>query len=135
MGLESFFNPRSVAIVGASRQEGKVGYEILANMLEAGYKGKIFPVNPKADEIEGLKCYADLESIPEAPELVLVIVPPKIVPAVMQQCAKVGSKAVVIIIGVTKASISSFTPDTSSRHVPAKDSTSPRTSRWPSCTA
>jgi len=97
MGLDSFFNPRSVAIVGASRQEGKVGYEILANMIEAGYKGGIFPVNPKADEIEGLKCYADLESIPEAPELVLIIVPAKIVPTVMQQCAKIGTKAVVII--------------------------------------
>jgi len=97
MGLENFFNPRSVAIVGASRQEGKVGYEILANMIEAGYKGQIFPVNPKADEIEGLKCYSDLESIPETPELVLIIVPAKIVPIVMQQCAKIGTKAVVII--------------------------------------
>ena len=97
MGLESFFNPRSVAIVGASRQEGKVGYEILANMIEAGYEGKIFPVNPKAEEIEGLKCYSDLASIPAAPELVLIVVPAKMVPAVMQQCAKVGTKAVVII--------------------------------------
>ncbi|MBN2271362.1 MAG: acetate--CoA ligase family protein [Sedimentisphaerales bacterium] len=97
MGLESFFNPRSVAIVGASRQEGKVGYEILANMIAAGYKGQIFPVNPKAEEIEGLKCYASLESIPDAPELVLIVVPAKMVPAVMQECAKVGSKAVVII--------------------------------------
>ena len=97
MGLESFFNPQSVAIVGASRQEGKVGYEILANMVQAGYKGGIFPVNPKADEIEGLKCYSDLEAIPQTPELVLIIVPAKIVPAVMQQCAKIGTKAVVII--------------------------------------
>src|SRR3990172_1064993 len=97
MGLESFFNPRSVAIVGASRQEGKVGYEILANMIAAGYKGEIYPVNPQAGEIEGLKCYSDLGSIPAVPELVLIIVPAKMVPAVMQQCAKVGSKAVVII--------------------------------------
>lgn len=97
MGLESFFNPRSVAIVGASRQKGKVGYEILANMIKAGYKGKIFPVNPKADEIEGLKCYGDLESIPDVPDLVIIIVPAKIVPSVMQQCAKVGAKSVIII--------------------------------------
>jgi len=97
MGLESFFNPRSVAIVGASRQEGKVGYEILANMIEAGYKGRIFPVNPQAGEIKGLKCYSDLGSIPAVPELVLIIVPAKMVLAVMQQCAKVGTKAVVII--------------------------------------
>jgi len=97
MSLESFFNPKSVAIVGASRQKGKVGYEILANMISAGYQGKIFPVNPQADSIEGLKCYGDLESIGEVPDLVIIIVPAKIVPAIMQQCAKVKVKSVIII--------------------------------------
>jgi acetyl coenzyme A synthetase (ADP forming)-like protein len=97
MGLESFFNPQSVAIVGASRQKGKVGYEILSNMIAAGYKGKIFPVNPNADTIEGLKCYPNLESIEQVPELVIIIVPAKIVPVVLQQCAKVKVKSAVII--------------------------------------
>ena len=97
MGLESFFNPKSVAIVGASRQKSKVGYEILANMMGAGYQGEIYPVNPQADTIEGLKCYPDLESIKKVPELVIIVVPAKIVPAIMQQCAKVGTRAVIII--------------------------------------
>jgi len=97
MGLESFFNPKSVAIVGASRQKSKVGYEILANIMGAGYKGKIYPVNPQADTIEGLKCYPDLESIKQVPELVIIIVPAKIVPTIMQQCAKIRVKAVIII--------------------------------------
>jgi acetate---CoA ligase (ADP-forming) len=97
MSLKSFFNPQSVAIVGASRQSGKVGYEILKNIIDAGFPGKIFPVNSQADEIEGLKCYPDLEAIGEAPELVIVVVPAKIVPAVMQQCAKIGTKSVVVI--------------------------------------
>ena len=97
MSFDSFFNPKSVAIVGASRQKGKVGYEILANMIGAGYQGKIFPVNPQADTIEGLKCYPDLKSIGEVPELVIIIVPAKIVPAIMQQCAKIGAKSVIII--------------------------------------
>jgi len=97
MSLESFFSPKSVAIVGASRQKNKVGYEILANMIGAGYKGKIYPVNPQADTIEGLKCYPDLQSIGQVPELVVIIVPAKIVPAVMQQCVKVGTRAVIII--------------------------------------
>jgi len=97
MGLESFFNPKSVAIVGASRQKGKVGHEILANIIGAGYKGKIYPVNPQADTIEGLKCYPDLESIQQVPELVIIVVPAKIVLAIMQQCAKVGTRAVIII--------------------------------------
>jgi acetate---CoA ligase (ADP-forming) len=97
MSFESFFNPKAVAIVGASRQKNKVGYEILANMLEAGYKGEIYPVNPKADNIEGLKCYPDLESINKTPELVIIIVPAKFVPAVMRQCANIGTRAVIII--------------------------------------
>lgn len=97
MSLESFFNPQSIAIVGASRQKSKVGYEILANIIKAGYKGGIFPVNPNTDTIEGLKCYPDLESIPDTPDLVIIIVPAKIVPPVMQQCAKVGVKSVIII--------------------------------------
>ncbi len=97
MSLKNFFNPKSVAIVGASRQKGKVGYEILSNMISAGYQGKIFPVNPKADSIEGLKCYPDLESIGEVPELVIIIVPAKIVPTIMRECAKVKVKSVIII--------------------------------------
>jgi len=97
MSLQSFFNPQSVAIVGASRQKGKVGYEILINMLGSGYEGRIFPVNRKADTIEGLKCYPDLEAIGETPELVIVIVPAKFVLDVMEQCVKIGTKAVIII--------------------------------------
>lgn len=97
MSLKSFFNPKSVAIVGASSQKGKVGYEILRNMIDAGYKGKIFPINPKSDKIEGLPCYADLAAIGRTPDLVIIIVPAKIVAGIMQQCAQVGIKSVIII--------------------------------------
>jgi acetyltransferase len=97
MALKRFFNPSSVAIVGASRTKGKVGYELLRSMLDAGYKGGIFPVNPNTDTIEGFKCYPDLVSIGQVPELVIISVPAKAVPAVLQQCAQVGTKAVIII--------------------------------------
>jgi acetyltransferase len=97
MSLESFFNPKSVAIVGASRQKTKVGHEILINMIAAGYQGKIFPVNPQTQTIEGLVCYPDLESIGQVPDLVIIIVPAKIVPTVMQQCAKLKARSVIII--------------------------------------
>jgi len=97
MNLDSFFNPKSIAVVGASRHKGKVGYEIISNLLKAGYEGKIFPVNPNAETIENLPCFPDLESIGEIPELVVIIVPAKIVPDVMRQCAKVGAKSVIII--------------------------------------
>ncbi|MEA3224497.1 MAG: acetate--CoA ligase family protein [Planctomycetota bacterium] len=97
MSFESFFNPQSVAVVGASQQKGKVGYEILKNMIDAGFEGKIFPINPNAQSIEGLDCHPDLESLGQTPDLVIIIIPAKIVPAIMQQCAKVGVKSVIII--------------------------------------
>jgi acetyltransferase len=97
MDLEKFFDPQSVAIVGASSQKNKVGFEILHNMIQAGYPGKIYPVNNKADSIEGLKCYPDLPSIGDVPDLVVIVVPAPVVPAIMLQCGKVGVKAVIII--------------------------------------
>ncbi|MBN1796860.1 MAG: acetate--CoA ligase family protein [Sedimentisphaerales bacterium] len=97
MGLEGFFNPKSVAIVGASAKQGKVGYEILTSMLKAGFPGKIFPVNNKADQILGLKCHPDLPSLNEIPDLVIIVVPAKVVNDVMKQCAKIKVKNVIII--------------------------------------
>jgi len=97
MALEAFFNPKSIAVVGASREEGKTGREILANILADGFEGKVFPVNPKATEVEGLPCYPDLASIGEAPDLVVVVVPASIVPAVTEQCAAVGAGGIIII--------------------------------------
>jgi len=97
MSFESFFSPASVAIVGASREKGKVGYEILQNLLRSEFPGKIWPVNPKADSIEGVACYHSLEAIGQTPELVIVVVPAKVVPGVMKQCASIGVKAVVVI--------------------------------------
>jgi acetyltransferase len=84
-------------MVGVSQHKGKVGYEILANMLAAGYEGEIFPVNPQADTIEGLKCYPDLLSIGQVPELVVIVVPARIVPAVLRQCAKLKVKSAIVI--------------------------------------
>ena len=66
-------------------------------MIQAGYPGKIYPVNNKADVIEGLKCYPDLPSIGEVPDLVVIVVPAPVVPGIMLQCGKLGVKAVIII--------------------------------------
>jgi acetate---CoA ligase (ADP-forming) len=97
MSLEKFFNPDSVAIVGASQQKGKVGYEILTNLYKSKFPGKLFPVNHKSDTIEGLKCYPDLSSIGQVPDLVIIIVPAKVVPSIMEQCVQIGVKSVIII--------------------------------------
>ena len=97
MSLDHFFKPQSVAIVGASRKSGKVGYEILAGMLKAGFPGEIYPVNPTADQIQGLKSYPDVKSIGKTPDLAVIVVVAKYVPDVIKECAQIGVKAAVIV--------------------------------------
>ena len=104
MSLEHFFKPQSVAIVGASRSPGKVGYEILAGLLKAGFEGKIFPVNPTADEILGVKTCSNLRAIGESPDLAILVISAKHVPKVMQECADLRVKAVVIVASGFKES-------------------------------
>ena len=60
MNLDKMFKPESVAVIGASNQPGKIGYIVVDNLISDGYEGKIFPVNPKSDEILGLKAYKNI---------------------------------------------------------------------------
>ena len=97
MSLEKFFSPSSIAVVGASREKGKVGYEILANLVSGGFEGEIYPVNPKAEEIEGLRCYKSIDEIPASVDLAVIVIPAKYVPSVVEQCGRKGVKAAIII--------------------------------------
>lgn len=97
MSLNLFFEPRSVAVVGASQKAGKVGHEILASLVRAGFEGAIYPINPKSDQIEGLRCYADLKSIGQPPDLAVVVVPTTGVLAVIRECAQVGTRNVIVV--------------------------------------
>jgi acetyl coenzyme A synthetase (ADP forming)-like protein len=97
--LDRLFEPSSVAIVGASREEGKLGHEVLSNLIAAGCRGRLYPVNPKVDRVAGLACYPSVDAIPEEVDMVVVIVPARFVPEVMEQCARKHVKAAVIISG------------------------------------
>jgi acyl-CoA synthetase (NDP forming) len=94
--LKPFFEPRSVAVIGASRTVGKGGYNIIENLLRLGYRGNIYPVNPRAEEILGIKAYGDLSGIPGQPELGIIVVPPGAVVASLEDCINRGIKAVII---------------------------------------
>ncbi len=94
--LRPFFEPESVAVIGASRTPGKGGYNIIENLQRLGYRGKIYPVNPKAAEVGNLKAYPDVKSIPGAPELGLIVLPPAQVIPSLQDCIAAGVKAVII---------------------------------------
>jgi acetyltransferase len=95
--LESLFSPRSVAIVGASTEPGKLGNTILDNVIKCGFKGPIYPINPRAPEILGVKAYPRLTDTPGDVDLIIVVVPPPAVLPVMKDAATKGVKAAVII--------------------------------------
>jgi len=95
--LDSFFKPSSVAVIGASREPGKVGYEILKNILSSGYKGKVYPINPNATEIQGVKCYPSILDVPEPIDLGVVTLPPTLVTRIANEAATKGLKGLVII--------------------------------------
>lgn len=94
--IRDVFNAASVAVVGASSEPHKFGYMTLESLIKGGFEGPIYPVNPKADEVQGLKAYPSLEAIPGPVEAVVVIVPAKFVPGVLDQAAAKGAKGVII---------------------------------------
>ncbi len=95
--LESFFEPASIAVVGASRTPGKVGHDVVKNLVEEGFEGEVFPVNPKADEVLGLECYGAVTDIEDEVELAVIVIPAQFVPGVLDECAQKGIGAVIII--------------------------------------
>ncbi len=97
--LAPFFSPNGVAIIGASANPNKLSHGILKNMTLYGYQGEIYPVNPKADEILGLKSYPDILAVPDPVDLAVVALPAPITPAVLQSCGERGIRAAIIISG------------------------------------
>jgi acetyl coenzyme A synthetase (ADP forming)-like protein len=97
LNLNAIFHPNSVAIIGASKTPGKIGYILTNNMLNSGFKGKIYPVNPGADEILGLKCYPSVLDIPGDVDLSVITIPSASVLQAAEECGKKGVKALVVI--------------------------------------
>ena len=95
--LDPVFSPRSIAVVGASRDPGSIGFALLHNLILAGFAGPIFPVNPQARAIHSLPCYPSLRELPEAPELVVVLVPKAHVLAVVDEAIATGARGLVVI--------------------------------------
>ncbi|MEM0157406.1 MAG: acetate--CoA ligase family protein [Thermoplasmataceae archaeon] len=95
--IQKMFKPASIAVVGASSDPDKIGYQIVLNLKDGGYKGKIFPVNPKAKEILGLKVYPDVAAIGEKIDLALLSVPAAITPQVADECGKAGVGSIIVV--------------------------------------
>ena len=95
MSLSSFFQPRSIALVGATDRAGSVGRAIWDNLR--CFSGPVFPVNAKRAEVGGVKAYPNVAALPEAPELVLMVTPASTVPQLVEEAGVAGVKAVVVI--------------------------------------
>ncbi|CAH0283507.1 Acetyltransferase Pat [Massilia sp. Bi118] len=95
--LRQLFAPRSVALVGATERPGSVGATMLRNLREGGFKGQVYPVNPKYDSIGGLRAWPDVASLPAAPELAIICTPPHTVPGIVRALGELGTRAAIVM--------------------------------------
>ena len=97
--LEAVFNPASIAVIGASREPNKIGHVIVKNFVDGGFAGKVYPINPNAEEILGLRSYKSVLEIREKVDSAIIAVPAAAVASVLEDCGKKGIKGVVAITG------------------------------------
>jgi acetyltransferase len=95
--LEYLFQPKSVAVVGASMRPQSVGQAVLRNLLEGGFGGAVFPVNPKHREVAGLRCYRNVADLPQAPDLAVLCTAPRTIPGLVAALGERGTRAIVIL--------------------------------------
>jgi acetyl coenzyme A synthetase (ADP forming)-like protein len=95
--MNRLMNPRSVAVIGASDQAGKIGNSVMKNLINGGYAGEIYPINPKADEIQGRTAYKSITDVPGEVDVAVFAVPAKFVPSALTECGKKGVTAAVMI--------------------------------------
>jgi len=95
--LDRLFQPRSVAVVGASENPERIGTRVLANLVQAGFPGAILPVNPKYQALQGMLCYARVSALPTAPDLALICTPPATIPGLIAELGARGCKAAIVM--------------------------------------
>ena len=95
--LKPFFEPKSVAVVGANPNSGELAFNLVENLAQNGYRGRVYPVNPNYTEILGQKCYRNLEEIPGDVDLAVILTSRNVVPNIVKQCGEVGIKAAIVV--------------------------------------
>jgi len=95
--LEKLFCPKSVAVIGASKNPKKIGYELVSNILAGGYEGRLYPVNPEGADVMGLRSYTSVKSIPGEVNLAVIAVPAVYVPDIVEECGQKGVKSLIVI--------------------------------------
>ena len=102
--IDLLFNPRSFAVIGASNTRGKLGNDVMRNLIDSGFEGRIYPVNPKAGEILGHKAFRSVTDVPNDVDVAVIVIPARFVLKTVEECGKKGVKALVIITAGFKES-------------------------------
>ncbi|ACS91014.1 acetate--CoA ligase family protein [Thermococcus sibiricus] len=97
MNLDFLFYPQSVAVIGASNKEGKIGNAIMKNLINFGFKGRIYPVNVKEEKVLGIKAYKSVLEIPDSVDVAVISIPGRFVPQILEECGQKGVKGAVVI--------------------------------------
>ncbi|MFO1031708.1 MAG: acetate--CoA ligase family protein [Planctomycetota bacterium] len=97
VGLDGLFRPRSVAVIGASRRAGSIGRQVVANLIQGGFQGPVYPVNPKAEVVLSVPAYPSVRAIPGPVDLAVLVVPPDAALKAAEECGKKGVKGLVVI--------------------------------------
>jgi acetyltransferase len=95
--LNRIFNPKRIAVIGASDREGSIGAKIFSNLTSAGYDGKVYPVNPFRQTVQGITAYPNISKVPDKIDLAVIATPAHIVPEVAEECGKAGVAGIIII--------------------------------------
>lgn len=95
--LASLLSPKTIAVIGASRDEGSIGRAVFENILQGNYTGTAYPVNPKANSVSGVRAYPSVSEIPEDVDLAVIIVPASIVPRIAEECGRRGVKGLIVV--------------------------------------
>lgn len=95
--LNSLLTPKSVAVIGASATPGKIGYSVMKNLIDGGYPGSIYPINPSADDILGMKAYPSISDVPGEVDAAIITIPSKLVDGVIDDLGRKGVKGLIVI--------------------------------------
>ena len=95
--LDKLFNPKVIAVIGATAREHTVGYSLMNNIIGSGFDGIVYPINPKRTNVIGVKAYASIDEVPDKVDLAIIATPAKTVPAIVEACGQAGVSGIVLI--------------------------------------